>query len=392
MSRRRQAVFIVLLFLSCFFSSLFFYRFRACVLWSSRRVLFFGVFVWCVICLFVLLGGAVFGGVPCFAPCYIPLMLITSTIVCLPPLLSAATAAARRDRFTGNLQQDAHEFLSDLINVLHEEAQPRLDTAAGYVRNPITDVGGGGGLTGRKTAASGAATGRRADRVTTGQAGISSTTNGGGGGGGDDGNRVMVDLSATDSGDDEQEEPDPYAGGWDEGEAFAIAADAAATAAADAAVAAAAAGSSATTAVEVCDDPDSSSCDDEVGHGGTGMSLSLTPLQTTTTAMAMPTMGLKEGEKGGDEDDKGGRDRAGVGKGARRRGGVSELEGPAGGEKGEREEEEEELALRERERLMPTTRHFHAEIEVCAACIVITQKSVNTLARLVPRFLLRLCH
>ena len=37
-----------------------------------------------------------------------------------------------RDRFAGNLQQDAHEFLVYLINTLHEETQPRLEAAAAF--------------------------------------------------------------------------------------------------------------------------------------------------------------------------------------------------------------------------------------------------------------------
>ncbi|CAM9357911.1 unnamed protein product, partial [Discosporangium mesarthrocarpum] len=47
------------------------------------------------------------------------------------------------DRFAGNLQQDAHEFLNDLINVLHEEAYPRLPAAA-----KLLFEGGSGGRKG----------------------------------------------------------------------------------------------------------------------------------------------------------------------------------------------------------------------------------------------------
>lgn len=62
-----------------------------------------------------------------------------------------------RDRFAGNLQQDAHEFLGDLINVLHDETQPRLDAVCelrqkalqagdrtGRCSSSSTGVGGGG--------------------------------------------------------------------------------------------------------------------------------------------------------------------------------------------------------------------------------------------------------
>ncbi|CAN0247252.1 unnamed protein product, partial [Ectocarpus sp. 13 AM-2016] len=59
------------------------------------------------------------------------------------------------DRFAGNLQQDAHEFLGDLVNVLHEETQPRLDIAAGYVGKPLAAAAavGGGGDKGKKVGA-----------------------------------------------------------------------------------------------------------------------------------------------------------------------------------------------------------------------------------------------
>lgn len=52
------------------------------------------------------------------------------------------TTKKTRDRFAGNLQQDAHEFLSDLINVLHEETHPRLDAAAASVPPKTSDVDG----------------------------------------------------------------------------------------------------------------------------------------------------------------------------------------------------------------------------------------------------------
>lgn len=61
-----------------------------------------------------------------------------------------------RDRFAGNLQQDAHEFLGDLINVLHDETQPRLDVVCELRQKALqagdrtgrcssSSTGGGGG-------------------------------------------------------------------------------------------------------------------------------------------------------------------------------------------------------------------------------------------------------
>lgn len=75
-----------------------------------------------------------------------------------PPPSPRGHHRPRRDRFAGNLQQDAHEFLSDLINVLHDETQPRLDAAAAYVGKPETEpvVAGEAGAA-EKTAAAAAA-------------------------------------------------------------------------------------------------------------------------------------------------------------------------------------------------------------------------------------------
>lgn len=65
------------------------------------------------------------------------------------PLPLAPLCVSRRDRFAGNFQQDAHEFLSDVINVLHDEMQPRLDAACSLLPTPpplvVVDAGGDNG-------------------------------------------------------------------------------------------------------------------------------------------------------------------------------------------------------------------------------------------------------
>ena len=324
-----------------------------------------------------------------------------TTLRLTSPHLAAAAAAPpdptaaplrrlRRDRFAGNLQQDAHEFLSDLVNVLHDETRPRLDKAAAYVEKQQQPKAAGS-VVGRARVGETTAAARR---VTAGQGDgngrmtfasgkrvrKSGTTGGGGGGGGDvggDGGAMVVDLSAAGSGDEggqEQEEKlDPYGGGWDNDEDLAAAAAAAVDAAAAAAAAAvtgvaAAPGSrAASSAVEVLE-VDSDSDDDGGGTVGVSSRPSA-PIQATPTLPRGPA-----------EENKGGTEAEAVWEGSEREGkeGLGEVSEPPvalvaeRGEKGEqarrREGAEKEVALRERERerLMPTTRHFHAEVEVSA--------------------------
>ncbi|CBJ26870.1 hypothetical protein Esi_0048_0091 [Ectocarpus siliculosus] len=268
------------------------------------------------------------------------------------------------DRFAGNLQQDAHEFLGDLVNVLHEETQPRLDIAAGYVGKPLAAAAAvsGGGDKGKKVeVAVGAERSGRTRKTSSGGGGGGDGGFGSGGGGGSDigsgdsgGGVTMVDLSSTDSGDEGREEPDVYGGGWDDGEDFAAAAEAAAAAASATATASGSAGSGGDGGgggggrngsgggggggvFEVFDLDSDGSCSDDDRNGTTAAASSpptAPKLSTTTTTARGETR-----TEGGDEDG----------------------EGPEGG----REDEE---ALRQKERLMPTTRHFHAEVEATLTC------------------------
>ncbi|CAM9650112.1 unnamed protein product [Ectocarpus sp. 8 AP-2014] len=263
------------------------------------------------------------------------------------------------DRFAGNLQQDAHEFLGDLVNVLHEETQPRLDIAVGYVGKPLAAaaaaaaVGGGGDKGKNVEVAVGAERSGRTRKTSSGGGGGDGGVVGGGGGGGsgDSGGGVtMVDLSSTDSGDEGREEPDVYGGGWDDGEDFAAAAEAAAAAASASATASGSAGSGGGGGggggsgsgsggggggggvFEVFDLDSDGSCSDDDRNGASAAAAP--KLLTTTTTARGETR-----TEGGDEDG----------------------EGPEGG----REDEE---TLRQKERLMPTTRHFHAEVEATLTC------------------------
>ena len=71
---------------------------------------------------------------PASRPSYFSLLLVFCHLTCgtLPP------PSPVRDRFAGNLQQDAHEFLVDLISTLHEEMQPRLRAAAAFAASTAT--------------------------------------------------------------------------------------------------------------------------------------------------------------------------------------------------------------------------------------------------------------
>lgn len=198
----------------------------------------------------------------------------------------------------------------------------------------------------------------------------------GDGGGGDargDG-AMMVDLSSPGPGDEGQEKPDPYDGDWDNDKDLAAAA-----AAVDAAAAAAAAATPgsfgsrvAATAVEVVEVDADSGCSDEDGGAGGVPSSSSVPVQATPTLARGP--GDRNKGDGATANWALKRTEGKLGKE-----GCIDISGPAAGlavegeedgaeedgQKGKREEEKQKLALKERERLMPTTRHFHAEVEVC---------------------------
>ncbi|CAM9163083.1 unnamed protein product [Scytosiphon promiscuus] len=244
------------------------------------------------------------------------------------PLKSAMDGHS--DRFAGNLQQDAHEFLNDLINVLHEETQPRLEAAAGYVTRATTvidldDTAGGGDGGGKTPARAGRKAGTNSGLALKG----GGTVDNGGGGGRGGGGVTTVDLSSAWSGDEKDlrgQGDDAYDGGWDSSDGFA----AAAAAAADATPSTAAVAGGLAAGARIVEVDSDTGCSD--GDGA-----------SANTAVTVSSSGLRAKKKG--------------------------LEGEREEDEERRKaEEEEEEALRERERLMPTTRHFHAEVEVTLTC------------------------
>ncbi|CAN0216907.1 unnamed protein product, partial [Laminaria digitata] len=253
-------------------------------------------------------------------------------------------------RFAGNMQQDAHEFLGNLINVLHEEARPRLEDAAAYLRkaeaenapeivSPLTcgecvvvvdGDGGGAAAAGKKR--------RRRDGVSGGAGagdgggGSGSGSDGsgrGGGGGGGENDGGVVDLSSDGRGE---------GGGVGEGDGATIV-------------------SAATAARRKRSGGGSSGSSGRPGREEENAVLRATPLNSSLFSFFPPSSSSSSSPRPPPVA-------RGLSEAAPNRRAENRQNEGERGRKGEGGQKAEGAVGRGERRLMPTTRHFHAEVEV----------------------------